>query len=147
MSNTITLKGVPQHNEGNASVAVTPGMLVERVAAGIRPHSVAADNARKYFAVEFDEVGRGVDDVYAIGERVLYGRYASGDEVYALVAAGATAITVGAALESAGDGTLRIQTTDAATDNTERDSVVGYAKEAVDNSGGGSRARIKIEVA
>jgi hypothetical protein len=53
---------------------------------------------------------------------------------------------IGDTLESAGNGMLRKATTDAATDDTQRNSSIGKALEAVDNSGGGSPARIKIEV-
>lgn len=146
--NTIILKGNGIRKEGAASSAITPGYLVEFGGANdLQPHSTAAANARKAFAVENDLVGDGIDTDYAVGERVQYEVFGSGCEVYALVAAAATAITKGAALESAGDGTLRILTTDAATDDTQRDSVVAYALEAVDNSAGGTEARIKVEIA
>ena len=47
----------------------------------------------------------------------------------------------------AGDGTLRLLSTSAATDDTERDSIVAYATEAVDNSGGGTAVFISARVA
>jgi hypothetical protein len=146
--NTIILKCNGVRKEGIASGAITPGHLVEFGGANdLQVHSNAALNARKAFAVENDLIGNGITDAYALGDQVQYEVFYAGAEVYALVAAAATAITKGAALESAGDGTLRILTTDAATDDTQRDSVVAYALEAVDNSGGASAARIKVEVA
>ena len=67
--------------------------------------------------------------------------------MYALVAAAATAITKGALLESAGDGTLRLITnfTDAEID-TIGGGAICRALEAVDNSGGGAAARIRAEI-
>lgn len=148
MPNTITLYGHGCRKEGIASEAITPGHLVEFGGSNdLQKHSTAAGNARKAFAVENDLIGDGIDDAYAVDDQVQYNVFQTGDEVYALVAAAATAITKGAALESAGDGTVRIQTASAATADTERDSVVAYALEAVDNSGGGSAVRIRIEVA
>jgi pyruvoyl-dependent arginine decarboxylase (PvlArgDC) len=148
---TITLKGEGIQKEDVAHAIITPGDLVERVVVstvtGVRKHSTAAANARKMFALEFIEIGRGIDDNYAAGERCLYSHFHSGEEVLARLAAGATAVTVGAALESAGDGTLRVAAADAATDTTQRDSIVGYAKEAVDNSAGVTPARIRVMVA
>lgn len=146
--NTVILKGNGIRKEGKASAAITPGHLIEFGGANdLRVHATAAANARKAFAVENDLVGDGIATAYATGERVQYEVFGSGCEVYALVAASATAITKGAALESAGDGTLRILTTAAATTQAQRDGVVAYALEAVDNSGGGSPARIKVEIA
>ncbi len=144
---TVHLKGDGLDKEAAAIAAITPGDLIEFNSTGVRRHSVAAGNARKAFALEADYVGKGIDDNYAIGDRVLYKVYENGGEVYARVAAAATAITKGAALESAGDGTVRISTAAAATSNLQRDGIVGYALEAVDNSGGGSAVRIRVEVA
>lgn len=133
--------------EGVASEAITPGALIEFGGANdLQNHSAAAGNARRAFAVEYDP-GKGIDDAYAAGDQVMYAVFKDGEEAYALVAAGATAITKGAALESAGDGTLRVQGDSAATAEDARDSVVAYALEAVDNSGGAEVARIRVEVA
>jgi hypothetical protein len=148
---TITLKGEGIQKEDVAHATITPGDLVERVVVstvtGVRRHSVAATSAQKMFALEFIEIGRGIDDNYSAGERCLYSHFHSGEEVLARVAAGATAITVGARLESAGDGTLRIASADAATDTAQRDAIVAYAKEAIDNSAGATPVRIRVMVA
>lgn len=146
--NTIVLKGNGVRKERLAGGTITPGHLVLiNTSDQVVVHPNAAQNARKMFAVENDIEGEGIDDNYTSGDTVQFETFQPGDEVYALVAALATAVTIGAALESAGDGTLRIQTADAASDQTQRDAVVAYAKEAVDNSGGSSVARIKVEVA
>lgn len=145
---TIVLKGVPIRKEGVASGAITPGHLIEFGGANdLQVNSQAAKNARKAFAVENDLVGNGITDAYASGDQVQYVVAGAGVEIYALLAAAATAVEKGDALESAGDGTLRIQSTDAATDDTQRDSVVAYALEDVDNSAGATTARIKVEIA
>ena len=127
--------------------AIIPGMLVEEVGGEVQEHSTAAANAQKLFALADTSNGGTIDDVYVVGATVRYGAAHSGQPAFALVAAAATAIIDGAALESAGNGTVRTATADAATDTTQRDSIVGYAMEAVDNSGGGASVRIEIRVA
>ena len=130
-----------------AAAGILPGHLVEEASGTVQVHGTAAVNAQRLFAQTNLAIAGDIDTAYASGETVSYGAYHAGQEVNALVAASATAITDGAALESAGDGTVRIQTTAAATADTARDSVVGYAMEAVDNSGGATVVRIKIRVA
>ena len=132
--------------EGVAAEAITPGHLVSGPDAALVKHAVAAGNARKAFAVEYDPA-KGIDDAYAIGDQVMYGVFKTGEEVYALVAAAAPAIADGDALQSAGDGTLRKAVASAATSEAQRDGIVAYAREAVDNSGGGAAVRIRVEVA
>jgi hypothetical protein len=152
--NRILIMGDPIQKEAAAGGTITPGHLVQYSAADtVTVHGTAGGNARKAFAREWDIQGKGIDNDYSSGERVMYYVCRPGDEVYALVAAGASAISVGDALESAGDGTLRkkaattIDATATTTYTEYEDSVVGYAKEAVNNSGGSSEARIKVEVA
>lgn len=132
--------------EGVAAGNILPGHLIAGPDSALVVHGAAGQNARKAFAVEYDPA-KGIDDAYVTGDQVMYGIFKPGEEVYALVAAGAAAIAEGDALESAGDGTLRKQVTSAATAENARDSVVGYAREAVDNSGGADVARIRVEVA
>lgn len=140
--------GAPILNERLAGEAgILPGHLVEESAGNVVLHSTAAGNAQKLFAQCNLATSGDIDTAYANGETVSYGAYHSGQEVNALVAAAATAIPDGAALESAGDGTLRVQTAAAATSQASRDSVVAYAMEAVDNSGGGAAVRIKVRIA
>lgn len=137
----------PLVRERPAVAAFTPGHLLMNVAAGYQKHNTAADNTQKLFAVENLADAGDIDRAYVANEtaRAVYAQ--RGDKIYAWIPAAAAAIVVGNALESNGDGTLRKVATDAATDDTERDSIVGYAAEAKDNSGGGSAVRILIEVA
>jgi len=130
-----------------AAAGILPGHLVEEGAADVAVHAGAGLNAQRLFAQKKLTASGDIDTAYLNGELVSYGAYHSGQEVRALLAASAAAIVRGDPLESDGDGTLRVLTTDTATDDTQRDSVVGYALEAVDNSGGGTVVKIDIRVA
>jgi hypothetical protein len=141
-------KGAPFLSERLATAAgILPGHLVEEALGKVKVHATAAVNAQPLFAQTDLGVAGDIDEAYVINASVSYGAYQTGQEVNALLAAAATAVIDGAAMESAGDGTIRTATADAATDTVQRDSIVGYAIEAVDNSGGGAVARIKIRVA
>jgi len=130
-----------------AAAGILPGHLVEEGAADVAVHAGAGLNAQRLFAQKNLATSGDINTAYLSGELVSYGAYHSGQEVRALLAASAAAIVRGDALESDGDGTLRVLTTDSATDDTQRDSIVGYALEAVDNSGGGTVVKIDIRVA
>ena len=103
-------------------------------------------NAIPLFALENEVIGNPITEDYLDNDLVIAMFMPPGAEVYALVAASAAAIVRGDFLESAGDGTLRIATADAATDTAQREAMVATAIEDVDNSGGGTEARIKVEV-
>lgn len=135
----IELYGHCIQNEATVTDAVvTPGMLVTRTATGVRPHNVAGETATPSFAVEYGMTGRDIDDNYAIGDNCVYKTFQPGSGVYALAHAGGAAIAANAYLMSAGDGTLELASTD--------DVAIAQALEAVDNSGGGSAVRIKVEI-
>jgi hypothetical protein len=149
MSNTILLKGRDKvtRKEYVAGTAINPGYLLALAADGdVDPHAAAAENQSSMFAFENELAGKTITDEYAIGDQVLCMVCAPGVEVLAVLAASADAIVIGNYLESAGDGTLRIVTTAAATTEAERRAVVGMALEAVDNSGGGGEVFLKMEV-
>lgn len=131
----------------SAAAGILPGHLVAESSGAIAVHGTAAVNAQRLFAQTNKTTAGDIDTAYASGELVSYGAYHTGQEVNALLAAGAGAIVDGDALESAGDGTLRKVAVAAATANTARDSIVAYAIESVDNSGGAAVARIQIRVA
>ena len=147
---TITLRvggGEPYCNERLSTTIITPGMLVAESSGTVGFHATAAIGAQKLFA-QCNNIDAGsIDTDYAVGETVSYAAYHAGDEVNALVAAAAPAILDGDALESAGNGTVKKVVTDAATDDTQRNSIVGYAMVDVDNSGGGTSVRIALRVA
>ena len=136
---TIDLFGTGIQNEALCTdAAVTPGMLITRTATGVRPHNVAGGAASPAFAVENDLIGGDIADAYAIGGNVIFRTFAAGSAVYALAHAGGAAIAANALLKSGGDGTLELAGDD--------EVVVARALEAVDNSGGGTAVRIKVEV-
>jgi hypothetical protein len=94
-------------------VAITPGMLVEKFNnAGVwrvKPHTLTSKEGTQY-ATEQSMLNKGVDDVYAIGDLVETVIGAPGTGIWALIASGQT-IVFGNALESAGDGTLKVYNT------------------------------------
>lgn len=100
--------GQPILNERLAGAAgILPGHLVEEASGEVVVHSTAAGMAQRLFAQTNLAVAGDIDTAYTDGVTVSYGAYHAGQEVNALVAAGAVAIADGDALESAGDGTLR----------------------------------------
>jgi hypothetical protein len=132
---TILLKGRGQHEEAPAGGAITPGHLVKfNSSNALVVHATAAGAATPLFACENEINGKTIADAYATGDYVQAEFMYPGCQVYALVAAAAVAIVAGDLLESAGDGTLR---------KFGSGVVIAFAKEAVDNSGGGAAARIR----
>jgi len=114
----IALLGTPIQNEtGAAGEIIFPGHLVKGVST-ILKHASASTAAARSFALERDELGKGIDNVYggttgyagsayyAAGDTVKVGAFAPGMRVNALIASGQT-ITADDFLESAGDGTLK----------------------------------------
>lgn len=154
MPNTILLKGRGIRKEAEAGGTITPGDLlnIDNTGKLIR-HASASMKAAPLFAVEAEgldadaSVAGGISDDYSSGDFVQAEYCYCGFEVYALVAAAAAAIAIGDLLESDGAGGLRkLQDfTDAEIDEI-GGQAIAQALEAVDNSGGGSRARIKVVI-
>lgn len=127
---TIVLKGQGTRKERIAVAAITPGHLVEITSANkVQVHSTAGGLAQKAFAVEDDLQGNTIADAYAASAMVQYNVMLPGDEVNAIIADGEN-IAIGDKLVSAGDGTLKEQTSE-----TTDESVVAIAVEACDMSG------------
>lgn len=109
--NTIYLGG-PRTvvNDLAASEAITPGHLIEKFNnAGVwrvKKHSLTSKEGNLY-ATDQNMVNKGVDDAYAAGDLVEAVAGAAGCTIWALIASGQT-IVFGNALESAGDGTLKV---------------------------------------
>lgn len=136
----ISLKGEPIFKEGQSSSAISPGYLIEFGGSkDLQPQSTAKENCRRAFALENDLLGKGIEDDYGTDERVRYGSFHAGQEVYAKIPASAAAIVKGDALEATGDGTLRKLTTGGA--------VIAYSLESKDNSSGTTETFIKVEIA
>jgi hypothetical protein len=129
----------PVYGEKKSSEAITPGHLVETASTGLLKKNTRADaTATTMVAVENTIYGKGIDDVWASGELVLYQHLTPGCEFMALVAAAAPAIAVGDILVAVSGGTVA-KTATAALARFE-------AVEAVDNSAGGSAVRLRCKV-
>ena len=147
MALTVLAKGSPIVKEAVASEAITPGHLIEFGGSNdVQKHSTAGGNARKVFAREQDYIGQDIDAACAAGDRIPYLSARQGDEVRALLGSGTSEYNIGKgdALESDGTGKLQKHGTAATGDSH---NLVGFAMEAVDNSGGSEAVRITIEVA
>lgn len=133
-----------------AGGTITPGHLVSIASTGkYVVHPTAKGRTPAIFAAEADLVGKGIDDNYVANDNVYAWACPAGVEVNALVAAAAAAIVIGDKLESAGDGTLRKVTAESQLTSgnytyTSAGNVIATALEALDNSGGGSAARLKV---
>lgn len=149
---------------GEANAAITPGELIERTgtnASGadsnglFQPHSSVPStdtdgSSISRFAVDYSGTGRDLDQDYQDGDDMEYRVGLTGDEIYAFLDAGES-VTEDQSLESAGNGALQAHTgaDDADTTATQTyydGAIVGYATEAVDNSGGTGPVRLKIVV-
>ena len=108
--NTIIVKGITNTREQlvATAVAITPGALVERTAAGlVQAHSTASGKAEALFALEDDFQGKGIGDAYAVSVPIMCWHAIPGERVYALAA---DTIAVAGFVESKGDGTVRAYT-------------------------------------
>lgn len=138
MANTVRLKGIGTRLERVAAGTITPGMLIEVTNADkVQAHSTAKGPAITAFAVENDLEGKEISDNYSANDYVQSEIYRPGDEVLTFVKAGGSALVIGDFLESAGNGSLQKYTDG---------YIIAQALEAVDNSGGGSMARLKVRV-
>lgn len=127
-----------------ADVALTPGEFLEFEANGnLGPEGTVGAGGLPMVCVEKPYIDPGIvttkaiDTDWSVGESARYIIPQRGDIVYAFLAAGQN-VAKGASLQ--GDGAGALQALAAGT-------VKGYAAEAVDNSGGGTRIRIKLIVA
>ena len=135
--------------EATANAAITPGHLVEIMStAKIRVHATAGGTAQRAFALEDFNKGGEIGTAYTAANKAQYGIFRPGDEVYAHLYNGETAV-IGSKLESQGDGTLRVVDVDTSALTVNVQSVVGTALEAVDMSGSDDAdptGRILIEI-
>jgi hypothetical protein len=133
----LTRQGGPFQNEdAAAAAAITPGMLCTLNGSGLWiPHGTAGGVAPRNFALERDEMGKDIDTAYAIGDTVKMGMFTQGDRVNSLIATGQN-IAVGAQLESAGNGTLRVLAAGVP---------IARALESVNNTSG-VNARLRVEI-
>jgi hypothetical protein len=110
---TILLKGRGIREEQPALAQITPGMLLMLTPNGVQPHNNPGVKAAPLFALENELFGLGINDVYNPGDNVQC-EWCNGPQwVLVLVDAGASAIAVGDFLESAGDGSMRLCSSEA----------------------------------
>jgi hypothetical protein len=129
----------PVYVEADAAEAITPGHVVKQNAAAKAIKNTLADipDTPILVACENDLFGGDIDTPYAVNDRVLYQHLRSGCEFMGLVAAAGVAIAYDdyIALDAAGG----VKKGTAAT-------AIGRARTAVDNSAGGTPARVRVLV-
>lgn len=133
----LTRSGGPFQNEDAAAAeAITPGMLVTLNGSGLLiKHATASAQTPRNFALERDEMGKDIDQPYAIGDMVKVGMFSQGERVNAFIASGQN-IALGALMESAGNGTLKAGST----------APLGRALESINNTAGPGNSRLRVEI-
>ena len=133
-----------------AAAAITPGELLDfDSATTVNAHGVAGGVLQgKLVALETQTpdsaTAANIDVDYASGDTVYFAEGKPGDVFYMWLAAGQSALmNPPSQLISDGAGALTVATVDAATLTN---SIVGVADEVKDNSGGGTRVRIKVRI-
>jgi hypothetical protein len=133
---TVILLGnelVTQNEDDKAAEAITPGHLVAWNGSGdLVKHAGAAGVSGAMFALEREELGQDMNAPYAIGDTVKVGLCPTGVRVNSIIASGQN-VTKGAFLESAGNGTLKVGTT----------NPIGQALEAVNAT---ATARLRVQI-
>lgn len=143
VNRVVILQGEPIYNEQfKASAAITPGDLVEVNLPNpgeCRRHASAAANAEPIFADARMEMGKTIDDDYAIGDYVKLAFCKKGMKVNGFVPTGEN-LDGTEFLESNGDGSLKALAADAATDQGQRVSAIGKSAES---TGGATAAKTR----
>lgn len=139
----VILQGEPIYSEQfKLSGALTPGDLVEVNQPNpgeCRRHATPAVNAEPIFADARMEMGKTIDDDYAAGDYPKLAFCKKGMKINGFVATGENLVGT-EFLESNGDGSLKALATDAATDDTQRVSVIGKSAES---TGGATAAKTR----
>lgn len=85
----IALLGCPEVDEQESALeALTPGHLLELTSTGVQKNTDDAANVAAAFALERDELGKDIDQPYAIGDKVKVGVFHKGQRVNAFLASG-----------------------------------------------------------
>jgi len=148
--NTIILKlnggntdARPVDDSYTPASAITPGEVIEfATATTMQAQSTAGDADAMMVALEDPYIRRGhttddtIDHDWATTQKVRWAYLQPGDVFYGFLAAGES-VTRGAPLEFDGAGGFQAETTG---------TVVAYAEETKDNSGGGASVRIRVRV-
>lgn len=129
--------------EADAAEAITPGHVIKLNGTGgaikntVAGAATTAKANQVMVAVENDIFGKGIDDAYAIGDRVIYQHLQAGHEFMGLVPAAAGAIVFDDYVTTDGAGGIV---------KGDVNNAIGKARLAVDNSAGASAARIRVHV-
>lgn len=127
--------------------AIKPGHLIVKLSTGkVDGHGTSGGICAPVFAFEDALQGggdgiraaRNIFDAFAADDIVPHGYALPGDVIQVWVPASASAIVVGDALMSNGDGTL--------VKRTSTNHILAYAEEAVDNSGGSDPVKILARI-
>lgn len=119
--NQIRLIGGTRTLEFPCSAAVTPGHMLKLFNSTVlkfKAWDSAGALGPKLFALEQEYIAKGITTAYSTGDTVIAGVFHTGDEVYATLAASATAVVQGDLLVASNDGTLKKATAEAITDST-----------------------------
>lgn len=124
-------------------VAATPGMLAEMYSNGgvatWRPNTSATEQCPLVVFLEHGMFNKDLDDAYSVGDVPELGFMRAGSVFQALIASGQN-VTVGDALQSAGDGTLKAATATTAAANV-------YKFQALDSPGAVvAQTRLRVQV-
>lgn len=148
---TITIQAEAQvRREAQASVALTPGELLEWSGGKLIPHGTAGGMLKggKLVCLETQhpdsDLSATIDVDYVADDTVYFTHAKPGDVYNMFLAAGESATAGVSVLQSDGAGALAVQATLDAT--LIEGSVVGVAENTVDNSGGGTRVRIRVRI-
>ena len=142
----IHLAGSARQEEAAASGTVKPGYLLEVTSSGaVKAHATQGGYAERAFALEDALQGRSIADDYADGARVTYKLELPGNVVNAVLKPGYN-YAVGAALISAGDGTLK--TAAGASSGVTVKQIVAFVEKAINLTASGAVAtRSPVRVA
>lgn len=155
MSKRVVLKGHSgaQYKEAIAETALRPGHILELDASTQKAQKQALARGPLAVAIENHWFGGGLDDLYAIDDRVCYQVLQSGAEFQGLVGVSAAAIANGALVmvDTANPGCViscaQAGVVGASESAFNRDRAIGVARAAVDNSANAAtEVRIRIEV-
>lgn len=125
--------------EWPADAALKPGhlVMVNSTSEALK-YATAGGDGPIMIAMEDSYQGKTIDDAYATGDVVFVYVAQKGDKLNGRLAAAATAVVVGSALKHDGAGGLMLQ--------GGTGTIIGFAEEAVDNSGGASEAMLAWRV-
>ena len=145
--NTVILKNYSNIFEEYEAEAATiyPGCLIELTSGNkVKVHATPGGNALPMFAIEDALQGKGIDENYAIGDKVRCWVPTRGDVVYGILADGQT-IAKGDFVESNGAGYLQKHTPDEGSQNSiYQNSIIGVSLDTESSAAGSEDSDINF---